>query len=160
MAHDDLRLGPGHSCIDARRSSQRPRLVATSLDMHEFAIRFGLPSLARYEVGGVRGPGGTNQLEKRRLYRTTSDTLGEIAGMEFLFPIEHRVKYLEGAQDENGVAKLATDYKIPEFIVNRRRDFCATSFIVFARNFACSLGAKPNYVGVDKHGTSLESKSL
>jgi hypothetical protein len=46
----------------------------------------------------------------------TSDTLGEIAAMEYLFPIDHRRSY---TSETNGVAKLAGKYQIPPFVVQR-----------------------------------------
>jgi hypothetical protein len=52
-------------------------------------------------------------------HSTTSDTLGEVAAMEFLFPLEHRLAYLEKGAGRDGVAKLADDYKIPAFVVQR-----------------------------------------
>jgi hypothetical protein len=52
-------------------------------------------------------------------HSTTSDTLGEIAAMEFLFPIERRLAFLKKDSDKNGIDKLAKDYNIPPFVVSR-----------------------------------------
>jgi hypothetical protein len=46
----------------------------------------------------------------------TSDTLGEIAAMEFLFPLRNRLAYSPQA---NGIAGLASKYNIPPFIIQR-----------------------------------------
>ncbi len=46
----------------------------------------------------------------------TSDTLGEIAAMEYLFPFERRLTY---TPEQNGVLKLAAQYEIPPFVVQR-----------------------------------------
>ena len=46
----------------------------------------------------------------------TSDTLGEIAAMEFLFPLKSRLHY---KPEENGISALAAKYNIPPFIVQR-----------------------------------------
>jgi hypothetical protein len=46
----------------------------------------------------------------------TSDTLGEIAAMEYLFPLAHRLNY---APEKNGIAKLAEKYNVPAFVVQR-----------------------------------------
>lgn len=53
-------------------------------------------------------------------HSTTSDTLGEIAAMEFLFPLKRRLAYLAaGNTGNNGLAKLAAQYDIPPFIVQQ-----------------------------------------
>jgi hypothetical protein len=53
-------------------------------------------------------------------HSTTSDTLGEVAAMEFLFPLERRLPYLKpGALRQDGIKKLAAEYDIPDFIVQR-----------------------------------------
>lgn len=52
-------------------------------------------------------------------HSTASDTLGEIAAMEFLFPLEHRLPFLKSGPGQNGLEKLAEKYKIPAFIVQR-----------------------------------------
>lgn len=46
----------------------------------------------------------------------TSETLGEIAAMEFLFPLSHRLPFVS---EKDGVAKLAEAYQIPPFVVQR-----------------------------------------
>lgn len=46
----------------------------------------------------------------------TSDTLGEIAAMEYLYPLKHRLNY---RPEQNGVAKLAEKYNIPPFVIQR-----------------------------------------
>jgi hypothetical protein len=46
----------------------------------------------------------------------TSDTLGEIAAMEFLFPLQKRLAHMT---ETNGVARLAEEYNIPPFVVQR-----------------------------------------
>ena len=46
----------------------------------------------------------------------TSDTLGELAAMEYLFPLEHRLAY---TSESNGVKKLAEKYDMPPFVVQR-----------------------------------------
>jgi hypothetical protein len=51
-------------------------------------------------------------------HSTISDTLGEIAAMEFLFPMERRLAYLQEPA-QNGMAMLAGEYKIPPFVVGR-----------------------------------------
>lgn len=57
-------------------------------------------------------------LELNLGHPTTSDTLGEIAAMEFLFPLERRLPHAKKpAQD--GVTALAKEYDIPDFIVQR-----------------------------------------
>jgi hypothetical protein len=50
----------------------------------------------------------------------TSDTLGEIAAMEFLFPLQRR---LSCGKDQDGAAKLAVEYDIPPFVVQRCLNF-------------------------------------
>jgi hypothetical protein len=49
----------------------------------------------------------------------TSDTLGEIAAAEFLFPLERRVAYLKSTTGQADVAGLAEEYQIPPFLVQR-----------------------------------------
>jgi hypothetical protein len=52
-------------------------------------------------------------------HSTTSDTLGEIAAMEFLFPLARRLEILERPPGNDGIEKLAADYEIPPFVVQR-----------------------------------------
>jgi hypothetical protein len=51
----------------------------------------------------------------------TSDTLGEIAAMQFLFPLQRRIDYIQAAArgQNNGIIKLAGQYRIPAFVVQR-----------------------------------------
>jgi hypothetical protein len=49
----------------------------------------------------------------------TSDTLGEIAAAEFLFPLQHRMECIASHRGEDGVARLAEKYQIPAFLVQR-----------------------------------------
>lgn len=50
-------------------------------------------------------------------FPATSDTLGEIAAMEFLFPIQERLAHLKDPADQNGIAKLAEEYDLPAFVI-------------------------------------------
>jgi hypothetical protein len=52
-------------------------------------------------------------------HSTTHDTLGEIAAMEYLFPIEHRIAYLEAVKQGKDPGDLAAKYNIPAFVVGR-----------------------------------------
>jgi hypothetical protein len=53
-------------------------------------------------------------------HAATSDSLGDIAAMEFLFPHAHRVAYINGGNaGRNGVVELANKYGIPPFVVQR-----------------------------------------
>lgn len=52
-------------------------------------------------------------------HSTTSDTMGEIAAMEFLFPIARRLEYLKKESGKDGIAKLAKEYNVPPFVVSR-----------------------------------------
>lgn len=49
----------------------------------------------------------------------TSDTLGEIAAAEFLFPLQHRQAYLAKKPAKNGIQQLSEEYQIPPFLVQR-----------------------------------------
>jgi len=47
----------------------------------------------------------------------TSDTLGEIAAMEFLFPVSARMTYLQQSrQDQNGIVALSNKYAMPHLL--------------------------------------------
>jgi hypothetical protein len=51
-------------------------------------------------------------------YPATSDTLGEIAAGEFLFPTAERLALLKsGKPEDDGIASLADEYEIPQFVV-------------------------------------------
>ena len=54
-------------------------------------------------------------------HATTSETLGDIAAMEYLFPWSHRLEYVNVAfgSNGNGVEQLAEKYDIPPFVVQR-----------------------------------------
>jgi len=69
----------------------------------------------------------------------TSDTLGEIAAAEFLFPMKRRLEYLKNGTKKNGVSEQAELYNIPPFVVQR-----ALSHVPSLREFFC-----PNDDGPD-----------
>ena len=50
-------------------------------------------------------------------HKATSDTLGEIAAMEFLFPFARRLACIESALGTDGVEALAKQYGVPPFVV-------------------------------------------
>lgn len=50
-------------------------------------------------------------------HSATSDTLGEIAAMQFLFPIQRRHAHVKVVREGNGMTQLARDYGIPPYIV-------------------------------------------
>jgi hypothetical protein len=49
-------------------------------------------------------------------HSTTADTLGEVAAMEFLFPLRRRAAHLS-AVESNGIAQVAGKYGVPDFVV-------------------------------------------
>lgn len=50
---------------------------------------------------------------------TVSESLGEICAVEFLFPYGDRLRHIEGINGKEDVARRATDYKIPQYLIER-----------------------------------------
>jgi hypothetical protein len=64
-------------------------------------------------------------------HATISETLGDLAAQEFLFPLHKRVAYLATNPDENGVVELAKTHGIPPFIVQQ----CFNNIEILSRFF-------------------------
>jgi hypothetical protein len=58
-------------------------------------------------------------LELNLGHAATSDTLGEIAAMEFLFPFEERIKHVHTVNQTNGFKGLGVLYGVPPFAIQR-----------------------------------------
>lgn len=52
-------------------------------------------------------------------HSTASDTLGEIAAMEFLFPIRDRIAFLNGGGNADSLDQLVGKYNVPPFLIGR-----------------------------------------
>jgi hypothetical protein len=52
-------------------------------------------------------------------HSTASDTMGEVAAMQFLFPLYRRIAYLEAPPPQNGIEELSRRYGIPPFAIQR-----------------------------------------
>jgi len=65
--------------------------------------------------------GSPDSFELNLGHAATSDTLADIAAMEYLFPWSHRLNYVDIVfnGDGNGISEIAERYDIPAFVVQR-----------------------------------------
>lgn len=53
----------------------------------------------------------------------TSETLGEIAAMQFLFPLSHRIPHLDNGHSRDDLTALALQYDVPPFVIQRSLNY-------------------------------------